>query len=123
MGDMVVWGGEIVEVISSDSGSEIPLIQIPLDKRGKPGEKKYSVGRFLVKTEMKLDKEIFTVRRTIVVHGKIGGSLARSLGKSTYAYPVILADEIHYWQQALSGELKHCWQAMGWDGPYDWKCE
>ena len=96
----VVWGGEVIEAINQRDGTTLmEVFQRPLGWRGEPSETLSSGGRFLVAFEKYLDPYVFRKGKTITVAGEVKGEKVKPLGEMDYRYPVVLAREIHLWEE------------------------
>jgi len=96
-GRVVIVGGYILETVNEPDGSQITVLQAPLDSRNRPKSSDLSEGRFMVSSSDFLDPAIYSKERRITVGGKVSGNQERKLGNLTYIYPVIEAMEIHLW--------------------------
>jgi len=121
VGSIVLWGGKIIETRNVKDGSEILVLEIPLDYQEMPESEKYSEGRFIVKSSAFLDPEIYKKGKKITVAGEIIGKETEPLGKTKYTYPVILIKQIHLWRRI---RLYRYSPPYYWYGPsyrdYDW---
>ena len=113
-GDIVLWGGEIIETVNLQGGSEIIVLDTPLDYQERPEGARYSRGRFVAKTPKFLDPAIYKKGGKITLAGQIVGKEAKPLGKTEYAYPVVLVKQLHLWRRTHYGPYHPYW---GW--PYD----
>jgi outer membrane lipoprotein len=111
IGSIVLWGGIIIETMNHRDGSEITVLETPLDYMEEPEPAKYSRGRFIAKTLKFLDPEIYKNRKKITVAGEIIGKEAKALGKSEYTYPVVMVKQIHLWPKE---------RRYGYPPPYYW---
>ena len=98
-GRVVIVGGYILETVNETDGSQITVLQAPLDSQNRPKSSDLSEGRFMVSSSEFLDPAIYSKERRITVGGKVIGNLERKLGNLTYVYPVIEAMEIHLWSK------------------------
>ena len=57
-GEIVIWGGIIDRIRHLSEGTEMTIIQAPLDAEGHP-DTGITMGRFLAKTDQKLDPKIY----------------------------------------------------------------
>ncbi len=99
-GRAVIVGGFVAVTRNTEKGSELVVIQSPLDSRLEPKGKDRSLGRFLVVTERFLDPEVYAKDRRVTVSGSVSGIRHESVGGAPYAYPVILAEMIYLWPEA-----------------------
>jgi outer membrane lipoprotein len=124
IGEDAVWGGQVMNFAYVSEGTELTMEQVPLNPRGYPWRTAYSAGRFIIHVRGRLDPSWYGPRTTLVVHGYVTGSVSKPLGDfSTYTYPVVNAQELHHWDLTGDNKMIHCWEGLGWQGPYDWRCE
>jgi outer membrane lipoprotein len=123
VGSIVIWGGKIIETHNIADGSEILVLETPLDYQEMPDAEKYSQGRFIAKSSTFLDPEVYKRGKKITVAGEIIGKETKPLGKTKYTYPLILIKQIHLWRRIklYPYSTPYDW---GWYGPYygpdDW---
>jgi outer membrane lipoprotein len=98
-GSVVLWGGSIIETVKVPEGTEIFVLQTPLDYMEMPESSSFSEGRFIAKSTDFLDPEIYKNGKKITLAGEISGEETHPLGKSSYTYPVIGIKELHLWRQ------------------------
>ena len=121
-GSIVIWGGKIIQTLNTQSGTELIILESPLDYSDEPKAEELSRGRFIAKTSTFLDPAIYRRGRKITVAGKILGKETQSLGKIEYTYPVVEAKEIHLWRKTSKWYQPYppsyyFWDPY-WDGPY-----
>lgn len=118
-GAVVVWGGIIVETINHKKGSELVVLETPLDYEGEPEDREYSQGRFIARTSAYLDPAIYTKGLKVTVAGEIIKPEKRKIGEMTYNYPVISVREIHLWKVSTPYYFPY-YYGYGWYGygPY-----
>lgn len=98
-GYLFIWGGTIVETTGAEDGSEIEVVQNPLDRYGAVKEEDISEGRFLVRSGRFLDPLIYKKGREITVAGVLTGSVKRRIGEALYRYPVLEPKEVYLWKE------------------------
>ena len=96
LGQVVLLGGEIIRT----RGSEITVLQLPLDGRGRPKVTDLSRGRYLVVSSQFLDPAIYSEGTFITVLGKVTGKVLRPIGEYDYAYPEVKAMEMTIWPKS-----------------------
>ncbi|MEJ2695913.1 MAG: Slp family lipoprotein [Candidatus Sulfobium sp.] len=116
-GSVVIWGGIIIETINHKKGSEVLVLETPLDYEGEPEDSEYSHGRFIATTSGYLDPEIYRKGRKVTVAGEIISPEKRKIGETTYTYPVISIREIHIWK-VQEAYYPPSYYGYGWYGPY-----
>lgn len=111
-GRTVLWGGKIVESTNIPDGTEIVVLETPLDFLGVPDTAQSSRGRFLARSTQFLDPAIYAPDRDITLAGEITVAEQRPLGQTTYTYPVVLVKELHLWEK-----IDSTFSNTGWGGP------
>jgi outer membrane lipoprotein len=117
-GREVILGGYLLAVKNEPEGSQLTILQAPLDFQNRPNLRDKSEGRFLARTDKFMDPEIYKKDRKLTVGGKIAGVSAQPLGDRIYRYPVIVIEELHLWAE----EQRQDWQYDPywdyWDHPW-----
>jgi outer membrane lipoprotein len=120
-GSIVLWGGKIIETMNYPNGTEILVLETPLDYRGLPESAKYPRWRFIARTSKSLNPETYPQGKWITVEGKILGKGIRPLGKESYVYPVVEIRDVRIWSGARA-PATYKWPSYGYDplhGPYE----
>ncbi|MEW6674706.1 MAG: Slp family lipoprotein [Nitrospirota bacterium] len=126
-GKTVIVGGEIINSRNLKEGTEIEVLQKPLDSQGRPKEVDISEGRFLIFNIGYLDTAIYSRGRKITVAGTIKGKKTLHLGEIEYTYPVIEPKELHLWGKSVERyyiypePLWHLYWSSYWYYPYWWR--
>jgi outer membrane lipoprotein len=95
--EVVILGGKILEIQSSQTSSEVAVLQLPLGSKNRPVDSDQSKGRFLVQTDQFLDPAIFQKGRLLTAVVTLKSSQARAIGGFKYVYPILEAIEIKLW--------------------------
>ncbi|MEJ2723391.1 MAG: Slp family lipoprotein [Deltaproteobacteria bacterium] len=123
-GSIVLWGGSIIETVALTEGSEIFVLQTPLDQMESPEASRYSQGRFIAKSSSFLDPEIYKNGRRITLAGEVIGKETRSLGKSQYTYPVVALKQLYLWRRTNTYVYPYpyfgWYYGPGWGWGWDW---
>ncbi len=90
-----IFGGVIADTFNTEDGSEIEVIQMPLDEWGYVIMHDMSEGRFIVTAKKHLDPLIFRKGREVTISGVLVGTRTEKLGEKEYDYPLFRAKEIH----------------------------
>jgi outer membrane lipoprotein len=98
MNSIFVFGGTIVETTNTEKGSEIEVIQNPIDRYGRITDKDVSEGRLILLSSQRLDPVIYKGGRTLTFAGKLIGAMEKPLAGLEYHYPVFKAEELHLWR-------------------------
>jgi outer membrane lipoprotein len=97
MGAIVIWGGRIVETTNTPEGSEIIVLETPLQGWEEPSSPEYSPGRFVAKSSSFLDPAIYRPGKKITIAGQVMGGEKKPLGTTEYTYPIVNIKEIYLW--------------------------
>ena len=113
-GRNVILGGYILEVKNEPVGSQLTMLQAPLDFQNRPHSRDKSKGRFLARTDKFIDPEIYKKERKLTVGGMVAGISAQPLGDRIYRYPVIEVEELYLWAE----ETRQDWCYDPYYDPY-----
>jgi len=97
MGKKVVFGGEIIETRVLKEGTQVEILQKPLDYYDVPLVTDESQGRFLAMFKEFLDPQVFKSGRRVTIVGEVEGKQTLPLGGTEYIYPSIRGQHIHLW--------------------------
>jgi outer membrane lipoprotein len=100
VGEIVMFGGKILNNQASNAFSELTVLQLHIDSRGRPKDSDQSEGRYLIQSDQFLDPAIYTKGALLTVVGRINGSEVRAVGGFDYDYPMLKAMEIKLWPKA-----------------------
>ncbi len=119
-GATVIWGGSILKTENTDEGTEITVLEAPLDRCYRPERLLASRGRFIAGTNGFLDPAVYKPGRRVTVAGRIVGLETRPLGKTQYAYPLVDIHQIHIWPRVVYVPAYYppYPPGWGWYGPY-----
>jgi outer membrane lipoprotein len=98
VGSTLILGGQIIETVNRPNDTLMTVLEIPLDHSEMPREEVRSRGRFIAKLRGYMDPEIYRRGRRITLAGEVIGKAIKPLGELEYAYPVLLARELHIWR-------------------------
>ncbi len=103
VGEVVVWGGRIIETANLEEGSELLVLGLPLTSGNVPKIEEQSVGRFIVRTGQFIEPLDFSPGRYVTLKGRLSG-LSSDWSRSGQAFelPVVLEDGLHLWSRDLS---------------------
>jgi outer membrane lipoprotein len=96
-GNLLMFGGEIIETKNREDGAWIVVLQKPLNEEGRPNWTTESGGRFLVATSSFLDVEAFRRGRSITVIGEVDNSKGLPVRGTEYWYPFLVAKQLYLW--------------------------
>ncbi len=98
VGRYLLLGGTITDVrLSANGGSELEVMQLPTNDRGKITATDRSAGRFIAQDDTFRDPAIYRPGRLITLVGQVTGSKTLRLGERDYLYPVLTVHEIRLW--------------------------
>lgn len=112
-GTIVIWGGIIVETVKGADGTDLVVSETPLDFNGKPRDFEFAEGRFIAKSSLRLDPDLYAEGRKVVLGGEIVAEQLGTLNNEPYLYPVVKIRELHLWEKR---GLQWDW----WNIPYRW---
>jgi outer membrane lipoprotein len=98
-GEVVMFGGKVIETKTEASLSEIVVLQLPLGGNDRPEDTDRSEGRYLIRSDQFLDPAIYQKDGLLTVVGRLSGAEVRSIGGFQYTYPVVQAIEIKPWER------------------------
>jgi outer membrane lipoprotein len=119
-GDIVLWGGFIIETVNLKEGAEIFVLDTPLDHWEEPEPERYSRGRFIAKTTKFLDPAVYRAGKKITLAGQIVGGQTLPLGEATYTYPVVVIKQFHLWKQVYNYPFYYYPYYYPWGSPDSW---
>jgi len=98
VGRYLLLGGAITDVrVSASGGSELEVMQLPTNNRGRITATDRSAGRFVAQDDTYRDPAIYRPGRLITLVGKVTGSKTDRLGEVDYLYPVLTVHELRLW--------------------------
>ncbi len=97
VGSLVIWGGEIIKTTNVGNGTEILILDSPLDSLGMPKGTEFSSGRFVARSPQFLEPALYKGGKKITIAGEITGEETRPFDKTDYAYPVVMVKQLHLW--------------------------
>lgn len=96
-GEIVLWGGTIIQSKNKKEGTLIEVLQNSLDIVGRPKDTDRTGGRFLALYDGVLDVAIYSKGREVTLAGEVKGKRVLPLGEIEYTYPLVSVKEIHLW--------------------------
>jgi outer membrane lipoprotein len=99
VGDVVRWGGRIVEVRTEKLYTCFEIVGAPLDAAGRPRRVDRSTGRFIACRNGFYEPQVFERGRELTVTGRIESFETRKVGDYDYRYPRVAADDVHLWNR------------------------
>ena len=117
VGDVVLWGGIIIETKNFKNGTNIIVLETPLYGSERPRARGFSRGRFIAQSSKFLDPVIYRPGKKITVAGVVKGKEAQPLGETKYTYPVVSVKQMVLWQPYRRYAYPYYWRGSYW-GPY-----
>lgn len=97
-GKLVLFGGEVLKAKRLKKGTQIELLQLPLDRDERPIlDRQRSQGRFLAIRQEFLDPATMVKGTTITIVGEVSGAQTEPLDDVEYRYPVLIVKYLHPW--------------------------
>jgi outer membrane lipoprotein len=97
IGRSFILGGTVAGTVDTKEGSEIEVVENPVDKYGCIINPDISEGRYFIEATQHLDPIIYRKGRHLTFAGKLTGSKKKMLGEMEYEYPVFQAEQIYLW--------------------------
>jgi outer membrane lipoprotein len=98
-GRKVALGGVILKARNLKEGTEIEVLELPLDRYDRPvGPVSDSQGRFLVAHPGYLETAVLRRGRAVTIVGDVAGKKIQKIDEADYSYPFIKADFVHVWR-------------------------
>jgi outer membrane lipoprotein len=121
-GQTVVFGGEVLSARRLKEGTRIEVLQLPLDRSGRPGiDRTQSQGRFIAMHREFLDPATIPPGTRMKITGEITGTMSLPLDETEYTYPVIEARHIEVLpppEAAAVWRQPYPYMGYGYWGPY-----
>lgn len=98
-GEVVALGGRLITTTPHDQGTELVVLQLPMEVGLRPQPDGRSEGRFLVQSADFMDPAVYAPGRYITLVGTIRGAQERPLGQTVYRYPELTLMECKLWPE------------------------
>ena len=96
-GKKVLWGGTIINVKNLTSYSQLEILAYPLGSAHLPERDEKPLGRFLARHTGFLEPTDYQPGRLVTLVGQLHSVQQGKVGEASYAYPLIISDQIHLW--------------------------
>lgn len=96
-GQVVRWGGEILDVHNRTGLTEVEVYSRPLYDNAEPRPEGGDGVRFIARIGRFLDPVEYQPGRRLTVRGKVQSAVTRAVGEYPYVYPVVDAETHHLW--------------------------
>lgn len=127
VGKYVMLGGTIAGIRNDKDGSQLEIVQSPLESNDLPQEvSNSSGGRFLAISSGFLDPMVYKAGRRVTVVGQVQGKKTLPIDQVEYRYPVLAIRELHLWS---TSEIQppqypppgYYYDPFWWGPPYYWR--
>jgi len=106
-GRIILLGGEILKAKRLKKGTQVELLQLPLNKDQKPTtDLTRSQGRVLVLHQEFLDPATLTPGMLVTFVGEVSGAIIEKLDEVDYRYPTLTAKHWYVWSPAMSDDRR-----------------
>ncbi|MDO3380205.1 Slp family lipoprotein [Geoalkalibacter halelectricus] len=97
-GRFLLLGGAIAAIRAADTeGSELEIVQLPTNRRGRILSTDQSLGRFIAQDTRFRDPALYPPGRLVTLVGEVTGSRSGRIGERDYLFPVVQVQELHLW--------------------------
>lgn len=98
-GRMVVLGGQVLKARRVQDGTQLEVLQLPLDDSHRPAlQRTGSQGRFLARHAASLDPATISDNTPVTIVGEVTGATTQRLDESEYRYPTLDVKHLHVWE-------------------------
>jgi len=121
-GRLMLLGGEILKAKRLKEGTQVELLQLPLNKDQEPTtDLTRSQGRMLVLHQTSLDPATLTPGMLVTFVGEVSGAIIEKIDEADYRYPTLTVKYWYVWPPATvdswrSGPLYGVYGGMGVGG-------
>lgn len=106
-GKLVVVGGEVLKAKRTEAGTQLEVLQLPLDTDDEPSwVRTESQGRFLAIQQTGLDPATLTPGTRITLVGEVTGARKDQLDDVEYRYPTFSVKHLYVWPPPYSGDRR-----------------
>ena len=104
-GKVVVLGGEILKAKALKGGTQLEVLQLPLDSDQEPvTDRMESRGRFLAVQKEFLDPATIAEGTRVTVVGEVTGSTVDKMDEADYRFPTLDVKHLHRWDAKRAEE-------------------
>ncbi len=97
-GKVVVWAGEVLKAKAMKGGTQLEVLQLPLDdEQGPVTNRMESKGRFLALQHEFLDPATMTDGTRVTIIGEITGASVEKIDEADYRFPTLDVKHLHRW--------------------------
>ena len=104
-GRVLVLGGEVLKAKRLQEGTQIELLQLPLEDGEEPSlDRQRSEGRFLALQQEFLDQAMVVEGTRVTIVGEVSGAKSHRLDDVEYRYPTVIVKHLHVWEVQSYGQ-------------------
>lgn len=97
-GKVVLLGGEVLKAKVVQDGTQLEVLQLPLDDDQEPGlDRLQSKGRFLALHKEFLDPATIADGARVTIVGEVTGASVEKMDEADYRYPTLDVKHLHLW--------------------------
>jgi outer membrane lipoprotein len=116
-GRVLVLGGEVLNAKRLRDGTQIELLQLPLEDGERPShDRQQSQGRFLAIQPEFLDPATMTQGTRVTIVGEVSGAKTDHLDDVEYRYPSLIVKHLHVWRVQPYGQRQPGFSIGGFGG-------
>ena len=98
-GKVLVLGGEVLKAKAMDGGTQLEVLQLPLDDdQGPVAERTASKGRFLAWQKEFLDPATIADGTRVTIVGEVTDAVLDKMDEADYRYPTLEIQHLHRWE-------------------------
>jgi len=106
-GRLLLIGGEILKAKRLKEGTQVELLQLPLNNERVPTtDLTQSQGRLLVLHREFLDPATLTPGMLVTIVGEVSGSIVQKMDEVDYRYPTLTVKQWHLWSSVAYDDLR-----------------
>jgi outer membrane lipoprotein len=104
-GKVVVLGGEVLKAKALQGGTQLEVLQLPLDNdQGPVTDRMESKGRFLAWQKDFLDPATIAEGTRVTIVGEVTGVAVAKMDEADYRYPTMDVKHMHRWEPRRADE-------------------
>ncbi len=119
-GKVIMIGGEVLHAQRLQAGTEIEMLQLPLDEwQGPTRQRTDSEGRLFASTKEFLDPATLPIHTRLTIVAEVTGQKTAPLDESEYKYPTFTIRHLHVWDDNPPASRKRSrprWSIFGGGG-------
>ncbi len=99
-GKVVLLGGEVLKAKATEGGTQLEVLQLPLDDEEEPGvDRLQSKGRFLAMHKEFLDPATIVEGTRVTIVGEVTGASVEKMDEADYRFPMLDVKHLHRWDR------------------------